>query len=241
LAGSGKEVDAVSHDRFRYGLIAVAYGLGVILFLNLPAIWLPGRHFPLWSFPRISTAFTLPTAALVIALIFKSLAKRDPLRRNYEKFRLTYELCLDLAVVLAIGTHLLILSKLMIYQGMVGRWITYVPTSLMGIILVLVGNVLPRLRPNSALGIRTRWTLRDQSVWMKTHRAGGYFLFVFGLALIVCTVIDFMSIWWLLGPGLVLTVAGLPLLSYFLSKGGRKSSPHTDAAAKENSLCRHSD
>jgi uncharacterized membrane protein len=227
-------VVAVSHDGFRYGLIAVDYGLGVILFFNLPAIWLPGKHFPLWSFPRVATAFTLPTAALVIVLIFKSLARRDPLRRNYERFRLTYELCLDLAVALAIGTHLLILSQLMIYQGMVGRWITYVPTSLVGVILVLVGNVLPRLRPNSALGIRTRWTLRDQSVWMKTHRAGGYLVFIFGLALIVWTFIDFMSIWWVLGPGIVLTVAGLPLLSCFLSKSGRTSSPRAEAATKEN-------
>jgi uncharacterized membrane protein len=224
----------VSHDKFRYGLIAVAYGLGVIFLLNLPAVWLPGKRFPPWSLPRAATAFTLPTAALVIGLIFKSLARRDPLRRNYAKFRLTYEICLDLAVALVLGTYLLILGKLLIYQGGVGRWVTYVPTSLVGLILVIVGNILPRLRPNSALGIRTRWTLRDQSVWMKTHRAGGYLVFIFGLTLIVWTFIDFMSIWWVLGPGIMLTAAGLPLLSYFLSKSGRTSSPRAEAATKEN-------
>ena len=206
------------HDRFRYGLIAAAYGLAAFLFVRLPAIGLQGKRFPVWSWPWFWTSFTLPSAALVIVLVFKSLAKRDPLRANYAKFRRTYDLFLDLAVLLTISTHLLILSNLMILQGLVGRWITYVPTSLIGVILVVVGNVLPRLRPNSAIGIRTRWTLRDETVWMKTHRAGGYVLFVFGLILIAWTFIDFMGIWWVLGPGTVITVVGLPLLSYIFWK-----------------------
>ena len=214
----------MSHDRFRYGLIAAAYGLSVFLFVRLPALGLGGKRFPVWSWPWFRTSFTLPTAALAIVLIFKSLAKRDPFRANYAKFRRTYDLFLDFAVLLAVATHLLIFSKIMIFQGLVGRWITYVPTSLIGVTLIVIGNVLPRLRPNSAMGIRTRWTLRDEIVWMKTHRAGGYFLVVFGLILIAWTFIDFMGIWWVLGPGAVLTVAGLPALSYVIWKRQHRSA-----------------
>lgn len=224
LDGWGKGVDVVSHDRFRYGLLAAAYGVSALVFIRLPAIGLSGRGFPVWSFPLFATSFFLPSAALVIVIIFKSMAKIDPLRGNYGRFRRTYEIFLDLAVLLTIGTHFLLITQLIILQGLIGRWITYVPTSLVGIVLVIAGNLLPRLRPNSAMGIRTRWTLRDETVWMKTHRAGGYFLFAFGLTLIAWTFIHFMGIWWVLGPGAVLTAAGLPLLSYVIWKCERKSS-----------------
>jgi uncharacterized membrane protein len=224
----------VSHDKFRYGVLAAAFCVSTLLFFRLPDFWPIRYRFPAGPFPWIFTSFTLPTAALVIVLIFKSLAKRDPLRANYVKFRRTYELFLDLAVLLTIGTHFLLIGKLMILQVRIGRWITYVPSSLIGIILVVAGNILPRLRPNSAMGIRTRWTLRDETVWMKTHRGGGYFLFAFGLTLIAWTFIDFMGIWWVLGPGAVLTAAGLPLLSYVIWKCERRSSSPFLNSHKEN-------
>ncbi len=169
------------------------------------------------------TTFTLPAAALVIVLIFKSLAKRDPLRKNYSRFRRTYEVFLNLAVLLAIAMHLIWIVKMFVWRGGAGLfWLSYVPTSVLALILIVVGNILPRLRPNSAMGIRTRWTLHDESVWMKTHRAGGYFLLVFGLTLLAWTFIDFMGIWWVLGPGLVLGAIGLPALSFVFWKRGRR-------------------
>ncbi len=171
------------------------------------------------------TTFTLPAAALVIVLIFKSLAKRDPLRKNYHRFCRTYEILLDLAVLLTVAMHLIWIVKMLVWRGAVGLfWLSYVPTSVLGLILIIVGNILPRLRPNGTMGIRTRWTLRDESVWMKTHRAGGYFLLVFGLTLLAWTFIDFMGIWWVLGPGLILAASGLPALSYFFWKRGRRVS-----------------
>ncbi|MGB8959819.1 MAG: SdpI family protein [Candidatus Aminicenantales bacterium] len=214
----------MSHDRFRFGLVAATFGVSLLFFVRLPALVSPRGPILMPYFGRIATSFTLPAAALAIVLIFKSLAKRDPFRANYAKFRRTYDLFLDFAVLLAVATHVLILSKIMIVQGHVGRWITYVPTALIGVTLIVIGNVWPRLRPNSAMGIRTRWALRDETVWMKTHRAGGYFLVVFGLILIAWTFIDFQGIWWVLGPGAVLTVAGLPALSYVIWKRQHRSA-----------------
>lgn len=206
----------MSHERFRFGLVAAAIAVSVLFFIRLPAI--VGRVRPLGfdTIARILTSFTLPAAAFIILLIFRSLAKRDPLRANYDRFRRTYEISLDLATVLVLGTHLLLLGQMMSYRGRVGPWISYVPTCLVGVVLIAAGNVLPRLRPNSAMGIRTRWTMGDETVWRKTHLAAGYVLIVFGLTLIAWTFIDFQGIWWVLGPGAVITAAGLPLLSYVI-------------------------
>lgn len=221
----------MSHDRFRFGLVTAAFGISLYFYVRWPALLSGGVRISPWeNNVRIATSFTIPLAALAIVLIFRSLSRRDPLRANYERFRRTYEVSVDLAVVLAIATHLLLLSLIMILEvpfpadTPAGHWLSRVPTCLIGIVLIVVGNVLPRLRPNHAMGIRTRWTLADETVWMKAHRAGGYFLVIFGLLLIAWTFIDFRNVWWVLGPGSALTAAGLPLMSYLISKHKSRSS-----------------
>jgi len=230
----------MSHDRFRYALIAVGFALAVLLFIRLPALGLKGGTFAGWPFagwtwPRFLTSFVLPIAALAIVLIFKSLSRRDPFRANYGKFRRTYDLFLDLAVLLVFMTHvLIILSNLIAPQGLVGRWVQFLPTSFIGILLIIIGNAFPRLRPNSVIGVRTRWTRADEVVWMKTHRAGGYVLVVFGLTLVVWTFVDFQGIWWVLGPGAIFTVVGLPVLSYVIWKRRHRSGRMPPSSPTDN-------
>jgi uncharacterized membrane protein len=50
---------------------------------------------------------------------------------------------------------------------------------------VVLGNVMPRARPNWWFGIRTPWTLTNDRVWEKTHRLGGMTFVLAGLLLIV--------------------------------------------------------
>jgi uncharacterized membrane protein len=45
---------------------------------------------------------------------------------------------------------------------------------LVGLTLIAVGNLLPRTRPNVALGIRTERTLSNRQLWILTHRVAGY-------------------------------------------------------------------
>lgn len=50
-----------------------------------------------------------------------------------------------------------------------------------GALLVVLGNVLPKLRRNGLIGIRTPWTPADPTVWEQTHRVGGYLITAAGL------------------------------------------------------------
>lgn len=49
--------------------------------------------------------------------------------------------------------------------------ITVLPISLL---LLFFGNYMPRIKQNAWFGIRTPATLKNEQVWTKTHRVGGY-------------------------------------------------------------------
>src|SRR5205085_3618863 len=56
---------------------------------------------------------------------------------------------------------------------------------LVGAMFVVIGNVMPRARPNWLFGIRTPWTLTNDRVWERTHRIGGLLFVIAGILLIV--------------------------------------------------------
>lgn len=50
-------------------------------------------------------------------------------------------------------------------------------------LFAVLGNYLPKLRPNRFIGIRTPWTLKSPEVWLRTHRLFGSIMLVGSLAL----------------------------------------------------------
>jgi uncharacterized membrane protein len=53
------------------------------------------------------------------------------------------------------------------------------------LLLAILGNYLPNLRPNYFVGIRTPWTLKDAETWRATHRMGGKLMFFGSLLLLI--------------------------------------------------------
>lgn len=43
----------------------------------------------------------------------------------------------------------------------------------MGSLFVIVGNYLPKVKPNRTIGIRVVWALQDEENWNATHRFSG--------------------------------------------------------------------
>ncbi|GAA3150895.1 hypothetical protein GCM10010466_47510 [Planomonospora alba] len=53
-----------------------------------------------------------------------------------------------------------------------------------GLLLVVLGNYLPKTRANWAVGVRTPWTLQSERSWRRTHRLAGWLFAGFGLVLL---------------------------------------------------------
>ncbi|MDQ2740682.1 MAG: DUF1648 domain-containing protein, partial [Chloroflexota bacterium] len=56
------------------------------------------------------------------------------------------------------------------------------PRAVYGVLMIGLGNAMPKLPRNGLVGIRTPWTLADPAVWERTHRLGGYLVTAAGLA-----------------------------------------------------------
>ena len=61
---------------------------------------------------------------------------------------------------------------------------TVVPIGV-GALFVVIGNYLPKVRPNYMVGIRTPWTLTSDLSWDRTHRVGGRLFVVEGIVFIL--------------------------------------------------------
>ncbi len=60
----------------------------------------------------------------------------------------------------------------------------FLPLAGVGLLLVLIGNALPKSRPGFFVGIRTPWTLTDTDNWVATHRLGGWTMILGGLVVV---------------------------------------------------------
>lgn len=57
------------------------------------------------------------------------------------------------------------------------------------LLFVVIGNVLPKTKPNWYVGIRVPWTVNHPVVWYKTHRFGGVVMTVWGVLSLVMTLV----------------------------------------------------
>jgi uncharacterized membrane protein len=54
-----------------------------------------------------------------------------------------------------------------------------------GLLFIILGNYMPKVKKNWFVGIRTPWTLASEEVWNKTHRLGGKIFILAGLLMIL--------------------------------------------------------
>ncbi len=59
----------------------------------------------------------------------------------------------------------------------------------LGVLFIVLGNIMPKVRRNAVFGLRTKWSMENDSVWQKSQRFGGFSAVVCGLILIILAVV----------------------------------------------------
>jgi uncharacterized membrane protein len=121
--------------------------------------------------------FLVPLMLIGLAALFWAIPKIDPLRANIETFRREYNLLVLFVVVfLAFVFALTLLWNLGIQFDLSSFIISSV-----GILFFFLGLLMPKMKRNWFIGIRTPWTLSSDTVWDKTHRQGGTIFKLLGI------------------------------------------------------------
>ncbi len=121
-----------------------------------------------WS-SRTFAAFMMPVFMLIIYGMFHILPKISPRHANMMKFMDTYWLVANLTVAFICAMHVMVLGRAL-------GWPIDITSAVLlgvGLMFMVIGNFLPRMRSNWWMGIRTPWTMESENVWRATHRLAG--------------------------------------------------------------------
>ena len=158
--------------------------------------------------------FGLPVFLLLVHLFVIFMIGRDPKNSamNEKMVRVIYWL---IPIVSLIVSYL-IYSKAL---GSTTNPSVFVSV-LLGLIFVIMGNYMPKLKVNHTVGIRLPWTLQSEDNWHKTHRLAGKLWVLGGLILLLEASLQFALSYVLVL--VILAIVFIPMMySYQLSRKNR--------------------
>jgi len=165
-------------------LILVAVGMSAAVYPQLPdtmAVHWDLAGNPNGWMPRAVGAAFGPVFLVVLWALLRAVPRIDPRAENYARFSEAYEVIVASVLVLILVLHGVVLAVALGHHVSVAR----IVPALVGALFVVIGNMMPLVRPNWWFGIRTPWTLSNDRVWARTHRLAGYCMTAGGLAMIV--------------------------------------------------------
>jgi len=195
-------------------LVAVSFGLSLVLSGSMPTSmathWNAQGQVDGYSSRNFSLYF-MPVIQAGIGLLLFFIPNIDPLRANVLKFRPLYNVAV--VIITAFFTYV---HKLTLFWNL--GWTFNLTTWLipgMAALFYFIGVLLNHTEPNWFIGIRTPWTLSDNMVWEKTHKAGSIAFRACAVLILIGMIFPDQSIFFILIP--VLAVAfGLVIYSYIL-------------------------
>jgi hypothetical protein len=207
--------------------VAAAYVASALVYAKLPADahidmspLLPVSGASSETMPALAVALLIPTLALVVYLLLERIAlMKGPVEpvpqwllnektgsAGVDRFEPTFHATVFAVTSLLALFHIALLGSILAWPV----WFFRAITIMLGAGFIAIGNVIPRVRPNWIVGIRTKRTLADPDSWTQVHRELGMLLMLAGIATIITTFV---------APSWALIVAGAGLLLSLILPG----------------------
>ena len=160
---------------------------------------------------KMSAIFGLPTLMLLMHWVLLFLMVKDPKSSNISsKIQL---------LIYWIIPFVSCLSMISIYGESLGYSMMsgLLAQIFMGVMMIIIGNYLPKTHRNYIIGIRLPWTLENDGNWRKTHRLAGKIWVLGGLLLFLNSFVQ-LYVYWVFFLTLFFVVIIPSVYSYQLSK-----------------------
>ncbi|MQR84505.1 DUF1648 domain-containing protein [Bacillus megaterium] len=180
---------------------------------TMPIHW--GANGEADGFATKINAMILTVGIMVfIYFIIAFVPRIDPRKENYKYFSKTYNILLNAVLLLFFFVNMSTILQGLGYNVPM----SYIAPIMAGLVFIIIGNYLQRVRSNYFMGIRTPWTLSNETVWKKTHRLSGKIFFIGGLLILISAFLPdgYKSV--ILWGSIVLCVAVPYLYSYLAYK-----------------------
>ena len=155
---------------------------GIVLWNQLPEKI--ATHFDMhnlangWS-SKPEAVFGLPFLLLLVHLFCVIATSNDPKRKNIN--RRIFNMILWLIPVVSVITCMSIYAVALGMDIDVGM----IANVMVGIIFIILGNYIHKVKQNHTMGIRIPWTLNSEENWNRTNRMAGWVLIVSGVLFLI--------------------------------------------------------
>ena len=130
---------------------------------------------------KVTGIFLLPLVAIGMIGLFTLIPYIDPKRINILRSAQAYRATLIGLLFFMLAMHVATMLSVVGYNINIG----YVVGPAVGIMLMVMGNYLGKIRHNYMFGVRTPWTLASELSWNKTHRFAGKLFVITGIVVIL--------------------------------------------------------
>ena len=195
-------------------IILLPMAVGLLLWNQLPesipSHWNAAGEIDGWS-SKALTVFGLPLLMLGLQWLCLLGTAADPKKENHPEkiLQLVFWIIPVISVVLFIVTYAVALGKEVRVE--------VVMPVLVGLVLTITGNYLPKCKQNYTIGIKIPWTLNNEENWNRTHRFAGWLWTACGLVIMLTGI---FGGFWIFFAIVLLMVLAPVIYSYILHRRG---------------------
>jgi len=179
--------------------------VGLLLWTQLPdkmAIHFDSDNVANGWGSKMFVVLGFPLIILGAHLLAAYITAHDPRRRNISGK--IYSLCLWICPICSL------LAGFAIYANALGMKLDHsrIAGFVLGLLFMIIGSYMPKIRHNYTIGIKVPWTLHDEDNWNCTHRFAGRLWMLGGAALIISVMSGGMEA----GLWVIILLAVIPMI-----------------------------
>jgi uncharacterized membrane protein len=159
--------------------------------------------------PKALAAFGLPVLIALINLYSSFMRRKDPKTERSSVALRTF-------VTWLIPLISVVLVPVTLFMSM-GADIPLhiIVPAIVGVIITVCGNYLPKSKHNYTVGIKLPWTLHSETNWNKTHRFAGYLWVAGGIAIVIISCLNINLV--ILDIAIIVLLVAAPVIYSYLT------------------------